>query len=143
MRRVSATGTVSLVFTPNASINTVVNVYMNALSVNENTDLASEISFTNATINDSIGEYFGTDNDLPQRDRSSPKDLPIDTTLQLIAVYWKKMFASVGEIWHKQEADRFIIEYVGVNALNGSFPQSYQVLLYFDTGKIEMKFFMV
>ena len=62
--RVSATGTVSLVFTPNASINTVVNVYMNALSVNENTDLASEISFTNATINDSIGEYFGTDNDI-------------------------------------------------------------------------------
>jgi hypothetical protein len=87
--------------------------------------------------------YFGTDNDLPQRDRSSPKDLPIDTTLQLIAVYWKKMFASVGEIWHKQEADRFIIEYVGVNALNGSFPQSYQVLLYFDTGKIEMKFLNV
>jgi len=62
--RVSAAGTVSLVFTPNASINTVVNVCMNALSVNENTDLASEISFTNATINDSIGEYFGTDNDI-------------------------------------------------------------------------------
>ena len=32
---------------------------MNALSVNEDTDLASAISFTNASINDSIGEYFG------------------------------------------------------------------------------------
>ena len=34
--RVSAGGTVSLVFTPNPSINSVVNVYMNALSINEN-----------------------------------------------------------------------------------------------------------
>ena len=62
--RVSAAGTVSLVFTPNASINAVVNVYMNALSVNEDVDLSSQISFTNGSINDSIGEYFGTDNDI-------------------------------------------------------------------------------
>ena len=35
--RVSAAGTVSLVFTPNASIDTVVNVYMNALTLIEDT----------------------------------------------------------------------------------------------------------
>ena len=33
--RVSAAGTVSLLFTPNSSIDTVVNVYMNALTVDE------------------------------------------------------------------------------------------------------------
>ena len=40
--RVSAAGTVSLVFTPNASIDTVVNVYMNALTVNDNSDNSSK-----------------------------------------------------------------------------------------------------
>ena len=37
--RVSAAGTVSLVFTPNASIDTVVNVFKNALSINDDETL--------------------------------------------------------------------------------------------------------
>jgi len=62
--RVSAAGTVSLIFTPNASIDTVVNVYMNALTVNENITLPTQIPFTNGSIDDSIGEYFGTESDI-------------------------------------------------------------------------------
>ena len=62
--RVSTAGTVSLVFTPNASINTVVNVFMNALTVNEDITLPTQISFTNGSIDDSIGEYFGTESDI-------------------------------------------------------------------------------
>ncbi len=62
--RVSADGTVSLVFTPNPSINSVVNVYMNALTANEDTNVGSAVTFTNAFIGDSLGEYFGTDSDI-------------------------------------------------------------------------------
>ena len=62
--RVSAAGTVSLVFTPNASIDTVVNVFKNALSVNDDATLPSTIAFTNSSITTKIGEYTGTDRDI-------------------------------------------------------------------------------
>ena len=62
--RVSAAGTVSLVFTPNASIDTVVNVFKNALSINDDEDLPSSVAFTNASITTKIGEYTGTDRDI-------------------------------------------------------------------------------
>ena len=75
--RVSAGGTVSLVFTPNPSINSVVNVYMNALTVNENTSVGSAVTFTNAFIGDAIGEYFGTDSDIKREFELTHKNEPI------------------------------------------------------------------
>ena len=75
--RVSAGGTVSLVFTPNPSINSVVNVYMNALSINENTSVGSAVTFTNAFIGDAIGEYFGTDSDIKREFELTHKNEPI------------------------------------------------------------------
>ena len=75
--RVSAAGTVSLVFTPNPSINAVVNIYMNALSVNENTEVASSIEFTNASISDGLGEYFGTESDIKREFALSHENEPI------------------------------------------------------------------
>ena len=62
--RVSAAGTVSLVFTPNASIDTVVNVFKNALSIDDDATLPSTIAFTNSSITTKIGEYTGTDRDI-------------------------------------------------------------------------------
>ena len=62
--RVSTAGTVSLVFTPNASIDTVVNVFKNALSIDDDTTLPSSVAFTNASITTKIGEYTGTDRDI-------------------------------------------------------------------------------
>ena len=62
--RVSAAGTVSLVFTPNASIDTVVNVFKNALSINDDATLPSTVAFTNSSITTKIGEYTGTDRDI-------------------------------------------------------------------------------
>ena len=75
--RVSAAGTVSLVFTPNASIDTVVNVYMNALTLNENTSLSNEIDFTNATINSDLGSYQGTESDIKRGFELQHENLPI------------------------------------------------------------------
>jgi len=62
--RVSAAGTVSLVFTPNASIDTVVNVFKNALSIDDDATLPSTVAFTNSSITTKIGEYTGTDSDI-------------------------------------------------------------------------------
>ena len=62
--RVSAAGTVSLVFTPNASIDTVVNVFKNALSIDDDTTLPSSVAFTNAAITTKLGDYTGTDRDI-------------------------------------------------------------------------------
>ena len=75
--RVSAAGTVSLVFTPNASIDTVVNVYMNALSLNEDTTLSNEIDFTNGSINSDIGAYEGTESDVKRAFEMQHENLPI------------------------------------------------------------------
>ena len=58
----SDTGVVSLVFTPNASIDVEVKTCMNALkNVVANKD---EITFTNATITSGLEEYFGTERDI-------------------------------------------------------------------------------
>ena len=75
--RVSAAGTVSLVFTPNPSIDAVVNIYMNALSVDENIELPSSIQFTNASINDGLAEYFGTESDIKREFELSHENEPI------------------------------------------------------------------
>jgi hypothetical protein len=69
------------------------------------------------------------------------QEFPISaTTKKFIAAYWKDMFASGGKIWYKQEIDRFIIEYSAVNALSGSQPQTYQIILYFNTGLIDIRY---
>ena len=58
----SDTGVVSLVFTPNASIDVEVKTYMNAL---KNVVAAKdEINFTNAEITSGLEEYFGTERDI-------------------------------------------------------------------------------
>ena len=75
--RVSAAGTVSLVFTPNASIDTVVNVYMNALSLNEDTSLSNVIDFTNGSINSDLGSYQGTESDVKRAFEMQHENLPI------------------------------------------------------------------
>ena len=75
--RVSAAGTVSLVFTPSASIDTVVNVYMNAMSLNENTALSNEIDFTNGSINSDLGSYEGTESDVKRGFEMQHENLPI------------------------------------------------------------------
>jgi hypothetical protein len=75
--RVSAAGTVSLVFTPNPSIDSVVNVYMNALTTNEDTSAGSAVTFTNAFIGDAIGEYFGTDSDIKREFELTHENEPI------------------------------------------------------------------
>ena len=62
--RVSAAGTVSLVYTPIASVNTVVNVYSNNLCLIEDEDKSEEIDFTNGSINSSLGAYQGTESDI-------------------------------------------------------------------------------
>jgi len=62
--RVSVAGTVSLVFTPNVSIDTVVNVFKNALSINDDATLPSTVAFTNSSITTKLGEYTGTDSDI-------------------------------------------------------------------------------
>ena len=62
--RVSAAGTVSLVFTPNENIDTVVNVYMNALTLIEDTSLSNTIDFDNGSIDSNLGSYQGTDSDI-------------------------------------------------------------------------------
>ena len=75
--RVSAAGTVSLVFTPNASIDTVVNVYMNALSLNEDATLSNEIDFTNGSINSGFGDYTGTESDIKREFELKHENLQI------------------------------------------------------------------
>jgi len=55
----SGIGTVELLFTPVASIDASVKVYMNALRIQD--DYRDEISFNNATIRTGFGDYEGTD----------------------------------------------------------------------------------
>ena len=60
--RVSTAGTTELMFTPSASINTVVNVYMNALRHQD--DDKDEIDFNNAVIESGFATYEGTERDI-------------------------------------------------------------------------------
>ena len=60
--RVSASGTTELMFTPTASINTVVNVYMNALRHQD--DDKDTIDFDNAVIESGFATYEGTERDI-------------------------------------------------------------------------------
>lgn len=55
----SGVGTVELLFTPIASINATVKVYMNALRIQD--DSKDQISFNNATIRTGFGNYEGTE----------------------------------------------------------------------------------
>ena len=57
--KVSSAGTVSLLFTPVASINTQVNVYMNAVRIQD--DSKDNIDFNNGTIESAFGDYTGTE----------------------------------------------------------------------------------
>ena len=60
--RVSAGGTIELVYTPLPSIDAEVKVYMNALRHQD--DDKQEIDFNNGTIQSGFEEYFGTDRDI-------------------------------------------------------------------------------
>ena len=62
--RVSAAGTMSLVFTPTASIDTVVNVYQNALCLTQNNSFTNTVDFTNGSIKNGFGDYTGTESDI-------------------------------------------------------------------------------
>lgn len=67
------------------------------------------------------------------------QEFPIPSaTKKFIAPYWRDMFASIGQIWYEQSEDTFTIEYAAVNALSGSQPQTYQVILTFSTNRIEI-----
>jgi len=57
--KVSSAGTVSLLFTPAASINAQVNVYMNAVRIQD--DTKDTIDFNNGVIECGFGEYTGTE----------------------------------------------------------------------------------
>ena len=57
--KVSSAGTVSLLFTPVASINAQVNVYMNAIRIQD--DTKDTIDFNNGVIESGFGEYTGTE----------------------------------------------------------------------------------
>ena len=57
--KVSSAGTVSLLFTPVASINAQVNVYMNAVRIQD--DTKDTIDFNNGVIECGFGEYTGTE----------------------------------------------------------------------------------
>jgi hypothetical protein len=60
--RVSAAGTVELIFTPNPSIDTQVKVYMNALRHEDQS--RDGIDFNNGTIETFFSDYTGTDRDI-------------------------------------------------------------------------------
>ena len=57
--RVSTAGTVSILYTPNANIDTQVNVFMNALKVQD--DTKDSISLENGAIESGFGNYEGTE----------------------------------------------------------------------------------
>ena len=57
--KVSSAGTVSLLFTPVASINAQVNVYMNAVRIQD--DTKDTLDFNNGTIESGFGDYTGTE----------------------------------------------------------------------------------
>jgi hypothetical protein len=73
--RVSAAGTTELTFTPAASINTVVNVYMNALRHQD--DTKDEIDFNNAVIESGFATYEGTERDIKRAFELKHETTPI------------------------------------------------------------------
>ena len=73
--RVSAAGTTELTFTPAASINTVVNVYMNALRHQD--DSKDEIDFNNAVIESGFATYEGTERDIKRAFELKHETTPI------------------------------------------------------------------
>ena len=73
--RVSAAGTVELLFTPNPSIATQVKVYMNALRHED--DSRDTISFNNGTIETFSSSYTGTERDLKRSFELKHKSDPI------------------------------------------------------------------
>jgi hypothetical protein len=64
--------------------------------------------------------------------QNQPFPIPA-TTKKFLAAYWRDMFASGGTIFYRQDTTRFVIEYDRVNASRGSKPQTYQIILYFDS----------
>ena len=73
--RVSAAGTTELTFTPAASINTVVNVYMNAIRHQD--DSKDEIDFNNAVIESGFATYEGTEKDIKRSFELKHETTPI------------------------------------------------------------------
>ncbi len=61
---IDSTGTVSLLFTPNASIATKVTVFKNAVTLDQDTTLGVAITFSNASIGGEFGTYEGTESDI-------------------------------------------------------------------------------
>jgi hypothetical protein len=57
-------GVVELVFTPNASIDTEVLVFMNAMKYDDDDAYPTTIDFTNASIKSGFGDYSGTESDI-------------------------------------------------------------------------------
>ena len=73
--RVSAAGTVELLFTPNPNINIKVNVYMNALRHQD--DGRDIIDFNNGTIETFFSNYTGTERDIKRSFELKNKTNPI------------------------------------------------------------------
>jgi hypothetical protein len=73
--RVSAAGTVELLFTPNPSIDTQVKVYMNALRHED--ESRDEIDFNNGTIETFYGDYTGTERDIKRSFQINHQNYPI------------------------------------------------------------------
>ena len=61
---IDSAGTVSLLFTPNASIATKVTVFKNAVTLDQDTTLGVAITFSNASIGGEFGTYEGTESDV-------------------------------------------------------------------------------
>ena len=73
--RVSAAGTVELLFTPNPNINIKINVYMNALRHQD--DSKDIIDFNNGTIETLFSSYTGTERDIKRSFELKNKTNPI------------------------------------------------------------------
>jgi len=117
-----------------------------------NNDLSTGISFTGSETfkmgSTTYSKTFISNNGIISFDSADQgyanyqnEDFPIPaTTKKFIAAYWRDMDASGGKIWYKQETNKFIIEYDGVTASNGSLPQTYQIHLFFANGKIQIRY---
>ena len=70
-------GVVEIVFTPNASIDTEVLVFMNAIKYDEDDTYPTTIDFTNASINSGFGDYSGTDSDIKRAFNLTHNNEPI------------------------------------------------------------------
>lgn len=75
--RVSTAGTVSLVYTPPASVDTVVNVYSNTLCLIEDNTKSTQIDFTNGSISNGFGDYTGTESDIKREFELKHENLQI------------------------------------------------------------------